>query len=104
MQLAERPSLEWARLNLLPPPPPSSCGEPSGDFLTPCGLYVLPPTVFTFLAEQRNNLRNRTVADISLVEAADRVRQEAGLQGVVLQGRCHDFREPGSYRALQAQT
>ena len=90
-EFAEKPSLEYARNHLLVD------GLEDGRFLTVFGQYVLKPEIFEILEENiRNNVRER--GEFQLTSCLDRMRQEDGFMGLVIQGRRFDIGLPDAYR------
>jgi UTP-glucose-1-phosphate uridylyltransferase/mevalonate kinase len=95
-EFAEKPNVEYARGNLRAP------GLPEGEYLTFFGEYVIAPQIFGYLEEHiRNNVRER--GEFQLTSALDRLRQEEGFHGLVIDGRRFDIGVPVSYlETLQA--
>jgi UTP-glucose-1-phosphate uridylyltransferase/mevalonate kinase len=94
-ELAEKPSVDYARANLRMP------GLPEGEYLTLFGLYLLKPQVFDCLQEQiAGNQRER--GEFQLSTALERLRREEGFLGLVVDGQSYDIGLPDSYlHALQ---
>jgi UTP--glucose-1-phosphate uridylyltransferase len=94
-ELAEKPSVEYARAHLRVP------GLPEGEYLTLFGLYLLTPQVFELLQEQiAGNERER--GEFQLSTALERPRREDGILGLVVDGQSYDIGLPDSYlHALQ---
>jgi UTP-glucose-1-phosphate uridylyltransferase/mevalonate kinase len=89
-ELAEKPTVEYARGNLRAP------GLPDGEYLTFFGEYVIGPQIFGYLEEHiRHNVRER--GEFQLTSALDRLRQEEGFHGLVVDGRRFDIGIPESY-------
>jgi UTP-glucose-1-phosphate uridylyltransferase/mevalonate kinase len=89
-EFAEKPTPEYARTNLRVP------GFPEGEYLTIFGQYVLKPRLFDYLEEHiRNNVRQR--GEFQLTSALDRLRQEDGILGLVVDGRRFDIGLPTHY-------
>ena len=89
-EFAEKPTAEYARSKLRAP------GLPEGEYLTFFGEYVIGPRIFTYLEEHiRNNVRER--GEFQLTSALDRLRQEDGFQGLIMDGRRFDIGLPDSY-------
>lgn len=89
-EFAEKPNAEYARSNLRAP------GLPEGEYLTFFGEYVIGPQIFSYLEENiRNNVRER--GEFQLTSALDRLRQEEGFHGLVIDGRRFDIGLPESY-------
>ena len=66
------------------------------------GQYIIKPQVFEYLEEHMvNNVRER--GEFQLTSALDRLRQEDGFLGLVMEGRRFDIGLPHSYlETLQA--
>ncbi len=89
-EFAEKPTVEYARSQLRVP------GLPEGEYLTFFGEYVIGPQIFAYLEEHiRNNVRER--GEFQLTSALDRLRQEEGFHGLVIDGRRFDIGIPESY-------
>jgi UTP-glucose-1-phosphate uridylyltransferase/mevalonate kinase len=89
-EFAEKPTVEYARGNLRVP------GLPDGEYLTFFGEYVIGPQIFAYLEEHiRNNVRER--GEFQLTSALDRLRQEEGFHGLIIDGRRFDIGLPESY-------
>jgi UTP-glucose-1-phosphate uridylyltransferase/mevalonate kinase len=89
-EFAEKPTVDYARSNLRVP------GFKEQDYLTVFGQYVIKPRLFSFLEEHiRNNVRER--GEFQLTSALDRLRQEDGFLGLVVDGRRFDIGLPGHY-------
>jgi UTP-glucose-1-phosphate uridylyltransferase/mevalonate kinase len=89
-EFAEKPTVDYARSNLRVP------GFKEGEYLTVFGQYVIKPRLFAFLEEQiRNNVRER--GEFQLTSALDRLRQEDGFLGLVVEGRRFDIGLPAHY-------
>ena len=89
-EVAEKPNAAYARSNLRVP------GLPEGEYLTFFGEYVIGPQIFAYLEENiRNNVRER--GEFQLTSALDRLRQEEGFHGLVLDGQRFDIGIPESY-------
>ncbi len=95
-EFAEKPTLDYARSNLRVP------GLPEGDYLTIFGQYILTPELFDTLKEHiDNNVRER--GEFQLTSALDRLRQEQGFAGLLVDGRRFDIGRPDDYlETLQA--
>jgi UTP--glucose-1-phosphate uridylyltransferase len=89
-EFAEKPTVDYARTCLRVP------GLPDGEYLTVFGQYILKPKVFEFLEEHIvNNVRER--GEFQLTSALDRLRQEDGFQGLMVDGRRFDIGLPHYY-------
>ena len=89
-EFAEKPTMDYARTNLRVP------GVPEGEYLTVFGQYVLTPQIFDFLEEHiKNNLRER--GEFQLTSALDRLRQQEGFLGLMMDGRRFDIGLPQYY-------
>jgi UTP-glucose-1-phosphate uridylyltransferase len=89
-EFAEKPTADYARSNLRVP------GLREGEYLTIFGQYVIKPQLFEYLEENiRNNVRER--GEFQLTSALDRLRQEDGFQGLIVDGRRFDIGLPEHY-------
>lgn len=89
-EFAEKPTMDYARNNLRVP------GLPEGEYLTVFGQYVIKPQLFTYLEEHiANNVRER--GEFQLTSALDRLRQEDGFLGLVMEGQRYDIGLPEYY-------
>jgi UTP--glucose-1-phosphate uridylyltransferase len=82
--------VDYARTSLRVP------GLPDGEYLTVFGQYVIKPQLFEYLEEHiRNNVRER--GEFQLTSALDRLRQEDGFHGLIVDGRRFDIGLPEHY-------
>ncbi len=89
-EFAEKPTRDYARNNLRVP------GLPEGEYFTVFGQYIISPRLFDYLQENiRNNVRER--GEFQLTSALDRLRQEEGFQGLVMEGQRFDIGLPEYY-------
>jgi UTP--glucose-1-phosphate uridylyltransferase len=89
-EFAEKPTVDYARLNLQVP------GLPEDEYLTVFGQYLIKPKLFEYLQEHiENNVRER--GEFQLTSALDRLRQEDGFVGVIVQGKRYDIGQPAYY-------
>ncbi|MBZ0295099.1 MAG: GHMP kinase [Anaerolineae bacterium] len=89
-EFAEKPSAEYARLNLRVP------GLADDEYLTVFGQYIIKPQIFNYLEEHiENNVRER--GEFQLTSALDRLRQEDGFLGLVIDGARFDIGLPDYY-------
>lgn len=89
-EFAEKPTLDYARSNLRVP------GLADDQYLTVFGQYVIKPQIFEYLEESiRHNVRDR--GEFQLTSALDRLRQEDGFLGLVMQGQRYDIGLPEYY-------
>lgn len=89
-EFAEKPNLDYARTNLRVP------GLPEGEYLTVFGQYIIKPELFKILKEHiDNNVRER--GEFQLTSALDRIRQEDGFMGLVIDGKRFDIGLPDYY-------
>jgi UTP-glucose-1-phosphate uridylyltransferase/mevalonate kinase len=89
-EFAEKPTMEYARSNLIVP------GLPADQFLTVFGQYILKPQIFDFLeVNLKNNLRER--GEFQLTSALDRLRQTDGFLGLIMDGKRYDIGLPDYY-------
>jgi UTP--glucose-1-phosphate uridylyltransferase len=94
-EIAEKPSVEYARQHLRMPQ------MPENQYLTLFGLYVLKPQIYELLEE--NIARNlREGGEFQLTTALEALRQEDGFLGLQVDGQSYDIGLPDSYiQALQ---
>ncbi|MFN2159016.1 MAG: sugar phosphate nucleotidyltransferase [Anaerolineales bacterium] len=89
-EFAEKPNIEYARSNLRVP------GIPEDEYFTVFGMYVIKPKLFEYLEFNiNNNIRER--GEFQLTSALDRLRQEDGFYGLVMEGRRFDIGLPSHY-------
>ena len=89
-EFAEKPTLDYARTNLRVP------GLPEDEYLTVFGQYIIKPQLFDYLEEHiKNNVRER--GEFQLTSALDRLRQEDGFLGLIVDGRRYDIGLPEYY-------
>jgi UTP-glucose-1-phosphate uridylyltransferase/mevalonate kinase len=89
-EFAEKPTVDYARSNLF------ISGLPEGEYLTLFGQYIVKPQIFEYLEEHiTNNVRER--GEFQLTSALDRLRQEDGFQGLIIDGRRYDIGLPEHY-------
>ena len=95
-EFAEKPTVDYARNNLQVP------GWPPGEYLTIFGQYIIKPKLFEYLEEHiRHNVRER--GEFQLTSALDRLRQEDGFLGLIVEGQRYDIGLPEYYlETLQA--
>ena len=95
-EFAEKPNLDYARTNL------KVSNLPDAEYLTVFGQYILKPKIFEILKEHiDNNVRER--GEFQLTSALDRLRQEDGFLGLVIDGKRFDIGLPDYYlETLQA--
>lgn len=90
-QLYEKPTIDYAQQHLRVE------GMSENEFLCIFGLYLLTPKIFDFLAEHINqNFRER--GEFQLTSCLERLRQEEGMTGYVVKGKCFDTGLPDAYR------
>ena len=90
-QLYEKPTIEYAKKYLRVE------GMSENDFLGIFGLYLLTSKIFDFLAEHiSQNFRER--GEFQLTSCLERLRQEEGIIGYVVKGKCFDTGLPDAYR------
>jgi UTP--glucose-1-phosphate uridylyltransferase len=91
-EFAEKPTADYARTNL------QVRGLPKDTYLTVFGQYIIQPKLFDFLEEHiTHNVRER--GEFQLTSALDRLRQEDGFLGLVMEGQRYDLGLPDSYLA-----
>jgi UTP-glucose-1-phosphate uridylyltransferase len=95
-EFAEKPTPDYARTNLRVP------GLPEGEYLTLFGQYIVKPKLFDYLKEHiDNNVREH--GEFQLTSTLDRLRQEDGFLGLVIDGSRFDIGRPDEYlETLQA--
>jgi UTP-glucose-1-phosphate uridylyltransferase/mevalonate kinase len=87
---AEKPTVDYARANL------QVAGLPEDTYLTVFGQYIIKPKLFDYLEEHiSNNVRER--GEFQLTSALDRLRQEDGFLGLMIDGRRFDIGLPEYY-------
>ena len=89
-EFAEKPTVDYAREHLHAP------GLPSDEYLTVFGEYIIKPQIFDYLEENINN-NVREHGEFQLTSALDRLRQEDGFQGLVIDGQRFDIGLPEHY-------
>jgi UTP-glucose-1-phosphate uridylyltransferase/mevalonate kinase len=95
-EFAEKPTPDYARTNL------RVAGLPEGEYLTLFGQYIVKPKLFDYLKEHiENNVREH--GEFQLTSTLDRLRQEDGFLGLVIDGKRFDIGRPDEYlETLQA--
>jgi UTP-glucose-1-phosphate uridylyltransferase/mevalonate kinase len=89
-EFAEKPTIDYARLNLRVP------GLPEGEYFTIFGQYIIKPQLFDYLEENiKHNVRER--GEFQLTSALDRLRQEDGFHGLLMDGKRYDIGLPEYY-------
>jgi len=89
-EFAEKPTQDYARSSL------AVSGLPTGEYLTLFGQYLIKPQLFEYLEEHiTNNVRER--GEFQLTSALDRLRQEDGFLGLVMDGQRYDIGLPEHY-------
>jgi UTP-glucose-1-phosphate uridylyltransferase/mevalonate kinase len=89
-EFAEKPTADYARSNLRVP------GLPEHEYLTVFGQYIIKPQIFEYLEEHiKNNVRER--GEFQLTSALDRLRQEDGFLGLIMDGKRFDIGLPEYY-------
>lgn len=89
-EFAEKPTVDYARDYLF------VSGLPEGEYLTLFGQYIIKPQIFEYLEENiRNNVRER--GEFQLTSALDRLRQEDGFHGLIIEGKRFDIGLPEHY-------
>ena len=89
-EFAEKPTVDYARNNLRMP------GLEDDEYLTVFGQYVIKPQLFNYLEEHINhNVRER--GEFQLTSALDRLRQEDGFLGLIVDGQRFDIGLPDYY-------
>ena len=89
-EFAEKPTADYARNTLRVP------GLPEREYLTVFGEYIINPQIFDYLEEHiANNVRER--GEFQLTSALDRLRQEYGFHGLIMDGQRYDIGLPEHY-------
>jgi UTP--glucose-1-phosphate uridylyltransferase len=89
-EFAEKPTVDYAQNNLRVP------GLPEDEYLTVFGQYIIKPQIFDYLEEHIvNNVRER--GEFQLTSALDRLRQEDGFLGLIVDGQRYDIGLPEYY-------
>jgi UTP--glucose-1-phosphate uridylyltransferase len=89
-EFAEKPTVDYARNNL------RVSGLPEDEYLTVFGQYIIKPQIFDYLEEHIvNNVRER--GEFQLTSALDRLRQEDGFLGLIVEGQRYDIGLPAYY-------
>jgi UTP-glucose-1-phosphate uridylyltransferase/mevalonate kinase len=89
-EFAEKPTVDYARSNL------RINGLPDDEYLTVFGQYIIKPQLFDYLEEHiANNVRER--GEFQLTSALDRLRQEDGFLGLLIDGNRFDIGLPEFY-------
>ena len=89
-EFSEKPTPDYARTNLRVP------GLPAGEYLTLFGQYIVKPKLFDYLQENiENNVREH--GEFQLTSTLDRLRQEDGFMGLVIDGARFDIGRPDEY-------
>jgi UTP--glucose-1-phosphate uridylyltransferase len=89
-EFAEKPTTDYARTNL------RVRGLPDDEYLTVFGQYIIKPQIFDYLEEHiTHNVRER--GEFQLTSALDRLRQEDGFLGLVVDGQRFDIGLPEYY-------
>jgi UTP-glucose-1-phosphate uridylyltransferase/mevalonate kinase len=89
-EFAEKPTIDYARTNLRVP------DMPEDEYLTVFGQYIIKPQIYNYLEEHtQHNVRER--GEFQLTSALDRLRQEDGFQGLMIQGKRFDIGIPEYY-------
>jgi UTP-glucose-1-phosphate uridylyltransferase len=89
-EFAEKPTIDYAQNNL------RIAGLPKGEYLTVFGQYIIKPQIFDYLEEHiTHNVREH--GEFQLTSALDRLRQEDGFLGLVVDGQRYDIGLPEHY-------
>jgi UTP-glucose-1-phosphate uridylyltransferase/mevalonate kinase len=89
-EFAEKPTVDYARNNL------QVSDLPEDEYLTVFGQYIIKPQVFDYLEEHiTHNVRER--GEFQLTSALDRLRQEDGFMGLMMEGQRYDIGLPEYY-------
>ncbi len=89
-EFAEKPTVDYARASL------RVNGLADDEYLTLFGQYIIKPQLFDYLEEHiKNNVRER--GEFQLTSALDRLRQEDGFLGLMIDGNRFDIGLPEYY-------
>ena len=89
-ELNEKPKIDYAREHL------QVEGMDEDTYLTVFGQYILTPRIFELLGEAiEHNIRES--GEFQLTPCLDKLRQEEGFTGYVVNGRCYDLGVPDAY-------
>jgi len=89
-EFAEKPTPDYARASL------RVNGLADDEYLTLFGQYIIKPQLFDYLEEHiKNNVRER--GEFPLTSALDRLRQEDGFLGLMIDGNRFDIGLPEYY-------
>jgi UTP--glucose-1-phosphate uridylyltransferase len=89
-EFAEKPTVDYARSNL------RVAGLPEDEYLTVFGQYIIKPQIFDYLEEHvKHNVRER--GEFQLTSTLDRLRQEDGFLGLIVDGQRYDIGLPEYY-------
>ncbi|MGB6168956.1 MAG: sugar phosphate nucleotidyltransferase [Geitlerinemataceae cyanobacterium] len=88
--IAEKPTLEYARQNLRVE------GLRDNEFLAMFGIYILESQIFDYLEE--NITQNfREGGEFQLTSCLEKLRNDRGMMGYLVEGKCFDFGIPENY-------
>jgi UTP-glucose-1-phosphate uridylyltransferase/mevalonate kinase len=91
-EFAEKPTADYARNNL------RVSGLPEDEYLTVFGQYIIKPQIFDYIEEHiQHNVRER--GEFQLTSTLDRLRQEDGFLGLIVDGQRFDIGLPEYYLA-----
>jgi UTP-glucose-1-phosphate uridylyltransferase/mevalonate kinase len=91
-EFAEKPTVDYARTNL------RVADLPEDEYLTVFGQYIIKPQIFDYIEEHiQHNVRER--GEFQLTSTLDRLRQEDGFLGLVVDGQRFDIGLPEYYLA-----
>jgi len=89
-EFAEKPTVDYAHNNL------RVTGLPEDEYLTVFGQYIIKPQIFDYIEEHiQHNVRER--GEFQLTSTLDRLRQEDGFLGLVMDGQRFDIGLPEYY-------
>ncbi len=89
-EFAEKPTVDYARTNL------QIAGLPKDEYLTVFGQYIIKPQIFDYLEEHiKHNVREG--GEFQLTSTLDRLRQEDGFLGLMIDGKRFDIGLPDYY-------
>jgi UTP-glucose-1-phosphate uridylyltransferase/mevalonate kinase len=89
-EFAEKPTVDYAHNNL------RVAGLSEDEYLTVFGQYIIKPQIFDYIEEHiQHNVRER--GEFQLTSTLDRLRQEDGFLGLVVDGQRFDIGLPAYY-------